>query len=825
VIEIVRALIREGIRPVPIQYKQKKPTIDRWPSLVITEENIGDYFNGSPMNVGAILGLPSGGLQDIDLDCVEALKVAPALLPATRTFGRASKPTSHYFYRAPDLAGEGTKQFQDPFTKSMLVELRSSSPTAGQQTVLPGSVHESGEPIQWNNPGIPIASQSRAFLEARVAELAAACMMVRYWPTAASRDGRPSAADIFVSTFRAAEWSDEKISAFLTPIAGSVNLDAPSIDPAAWREALALPRLPERAEEKERKNWEKSRSNFFSKMMAWLGFPAPPPPPRPIRSPASRGPASRFARASAYVAAMPEAISGSGGHAATFAVARKIVQDFELNDSEAWTILLEYNARCKPPWSERELQHKLDSARAAHTSHPVEDRPPPEPTAARKQARVRVPDEDGYDEETRTEANTAPLPQATAPPDAPFSNKRVAPILILDDGKPAKCAENVARLLLSHGDWCGGPRHDLFINKTSWPSPIPEPLKTIQRSTLELLDEDEAAIQGWLLQLPSALLVKVGVDAVSMGIRLAARRNAVDSLQARVLALPKWDGVLRLSTWLTDLAGAEDTEVTRTFARRWMISAIARAMQPGCIADGAIVLEGDQGIGKNRLVSTIFGDSPWVQSVGCYRIGHDKEADRIACSSWVVHDDEMSMRRSDLDSLKAWISRREDPVRVPWDRNIVTLPRRSAVICSTNRGQYLEDEKNRRFWPVKCGVIDVERARRDANQLLAEALVAFRAGESWTISPNDPIWEPASDLQEDRKVRDPMEDDAYAKLVSLGFPMETTVADLADRLGYTSADKDRRLEMRLGIILRDLGYQRERRVVGSRRSYVYRKKA
>jgi Virulence-associated protein E/Bifunctional DNA primase/polymerase, N-terminal len=823
VIEIVRGHIREGIRPIPIPFKEKKPIGLAWQKLVITEENVEQFFNGSPMNVGAILGAPSGNLQDVDIDCHEALALAAAWLPPTRTFGRASKPTSHYFYRAPDLTTEGTRQFQDPFTGSMLIELRSSSPTKGQQTVLPGSVHACGESIAWDNPEVPFTECSRAVLERTVAGIAAGCMLLRYW--------RPSAADVFVSTLRAAGWSDEKIEAFLTPIAGTVNLDAPSIDPAAWREALALPRLAECAEEKEKREWEKARSNFFSKMMAWLGFPTAPPQSRvsrPASSSNRRG--DMFARASAYVDAMPEAISGSGGHVATFAVARKLVQDFQLNDSEAWTILVEYNARCKPPWSERELQHKLDNARGAHTSHPVEDRPPPEPTtgvyAKRERARVPEPEEEPIHEEPGAAPEPASAPPSQDPP-TPASpgdpHRRVAPLLILDDGKPAKCAENVARLLLQHEDWNGGPRHDLFISKTSWPSPIPKPLKSIQRSTLELLDEDEAAVQGWLLEQPSNLRTKVGIDNVSIGIRLAARRNAVDSLQARVLALPKWDSVKRLDTWLVDLAGAEDTDVIRIFARRWMISAIARAMQPGCIADGAIVLEGDQGIGKNRLVSTIFGDSPWVQSVGCYRIGHDKEADRIACSSWVVHDDEMSMRRSDMDSLKAWISRREDPIRVPWDRNVVTLPRRSAVICSTNRGQYLEDEKNRRFWPVKCGKIDIEKAEKNRAQILAEALVAWQADETWTISPNDPIWGSADELQEDRKVRDPMEDDAQKKIQLFNLN-ETNISDLADKLGYMPAEKDRRLEMRLGSILRDLGYQRERRLENGRRLYIYKKK-
>ena len=74
-------------------------------------------------------------------------------------------------------------------------------------------------------------------------------------------------------------------------------------------------------------------------------------------------------RASKYVSARPPAISGSGGHPACFAVAVALTHGFELGADEAWPIFLAYNERCEPPWSERELQHKLSSAGALNR-HP-----------------------------------------------------------------------------------------------------------------------------------------------------------------------------------------------------------------------------------------------------------------------------------------------------------------------------------------------------------------------------------------------------------------------------------------------------------------------
>jgi hypothetical protein len=66
-------------------------------------------------------------------------------------------------------------------------------------------------------------------------------------------------------------------------------------------------------------------------------------------------------RARTYIAKMPGGISGNDGSGATFAVACKLVE-FGLSPNDAWPLLLEYNQRCQPQWSERDLKHKLDDA-------------------------------------------------------------------------------------------------------------------------------------------------------------------------------------------------------------------------------------------------------------------------------------------------------------------------------------------------------------------------------------------------------------------------------------------------------------------------------
>ncbi|MDB6140631.1 MAG: hypothetical protein JWO94_3703, partial [Verrucomicrobiaceae bacterium] len=64
-----------------------------------------------------------------------------------------------------------------------------------------------------------------------------------------------------------------------------------------------------------------------------------------------------------YLAAMPPAISGSGGHAATFKAAVVLVRGFALSEGEALPLLGEWNdAFAQSPWREADLRHKLRCA-------------------------------------------------------------------------------------------------------------------------------------------------------------------------------------------------------------------------------------------------------------------------------------------------------------------------------------------------------------------------------------------------------------------------------------------------------------------------------
>jgi len=180
---------RRGWAVVPIPAGSKAPNTPGWDKRAFRAEELGRTFGASD-NIGVILGPRSTGLVDIDLDCREALGLADLYLPATQAvFGRASKPRSHRLYQAPDARYDA---FADPGVGDVLLELRAQGKDSGaHQTVLPPSLHPSGERVEWADEVIAPAPIDAARLRRRAAYLAIACLVERHVSATAARTPGP----------------------------------------------------------------------------------------------------------------------------------------------------------------------------------------------------------------------------------------------------------------------------------------------------------------------------------------------------------------------------------------------------------------------------------------------------------------------------------------------------------------------------------------------------------------------------------------------------------------------------------------------------------
>jgi hypothetical protein len=221
-----RDLLRRGIMPLPIKPGKKNPTIPGWQNLTIDATNVDRYFSGADLNVGGRMGAKSGGLVDVDLDSAVTMQLAPRFLPRTEAvYGRDGKPKSHWLYRCDpdDLESRGSFPFHDA-GGSVIVELRIGGGAKGAQSVMPGSVHSSGELVRWDSDGVP-AQVDYAHLKMCVQQLAVAAVLLEHFTGDRVRHDRSLGVGGFLAR---AGWPEEAIARVIEVICalcGSQNVE------------------------------------------------------------------------------------------------------------------------------------------------------------------------------------------------------------------------------------------------------------------------------------------------------------------------------------------------------------------------------------------------------------------------------------------------------------------------------------------------------------------------------------------------------------------------------------------------------------------------
>jgi hypothetical protein len=98
---------------------------------------------------------------------------------------------------------------------------------------------------------------------------------------------------------------------------------------------------------------------------------SPPPEPQPIANGLPQQPTNIDQRVKAYLDKCESAVSGQGGHPTTYRVACQVINGFGLSRLQAIDALRYYGRKCDPPWSDRELQHKVDEAFKAQHNKPT----------------------------------------------------------------------------------------------------------------------------------------------------------------------------------------------------------------------------------------------------------------------------------------------------------------------------------------------------------------------------------------------------------------------------------------------------------------------
>lgn len=208
------------------------------------------------------------------------------------------------------------------------------------------------------------------------------------------------------------------------------------------------------------------------------------------------------------------------------------------------------------------------------------------------------------------------------------------------------------------------------------------------------------------------------------------------------IASKPWDGVSRFDALAATIEPADGypVEMRDALLRRWLISAVAAAFKPdGFEAHGALVFTGPQGAGKTRWFKRLAPADSKLVLVGATLDPANKDTIITAVSHWLVELGELdaTFRKADIARLKSFITQSVDKVRKPYDRLDSEMQRRTVFCASVNEANYLVDDTgNRRWFTVAVKRIDYQHTI-DMQQLWAEVLTWFQAGEQWHLTPEE----------------------------------------------------------------------------------------
>lgn len=435
----------------------------------------------------------------------------------------------------------------------------------------------------------------------------------------------------------------------------------------------------------------------------------------------------------------PPAVTGEGGGLAVKLLGKEAARRDLRFDSALAVALAEYNPRCEPPFGEREFTARF------RTWYDPGEHVESELFLAAFAAAAAAIQAPGFI--TTADAPPAGLPHRPVA-DAPDEDPRpsvLAGIVLVDGARPTRA--NVAKFFGAHASWIGKWRYNELTQRTHAFTigcerpPIKLDAETdsgLSRSDLTRLSIHYAMAarsQGE----PSTALVAECIEMIAQDNRYNPVREYLTRVAGDEHGPHDVDGAAAaLDAIVTRLLHLQ-TPIEALIARRWLISAVARAFEPGCQADSALVLGGEQSFRKSSFFRELFDvELGWFND-SKIDLSDTKRLGEALRGAWCIELAELaSMRGKDVETIRLAISSRVDKYRPAYGERPIDFPRATVFGGTVNPDEsgglhFLNDPAGaRRFWPITVRQkIDVGAVRAQRDRIWCLAARLYHGGAPW----------------------------------------------------------------------------------------------
>jgi putative DNA primase/helicase len=376
-------------------------------------------------------------------------------------------------------------------------------------------------------------------------------------------------------------------------------------------------------------------------------------------------------------------------------------------------------------------------------------------------------------------------------PDGPVAEVVDLLEMYADSDRPKPTLSNIVIVLERDPRWRGRVRSNRFAMSVEFAA---TPIADGMVAETDTLDTEVG------LWLSDHYRMTVATNRVSEALQVVAARHAHHPVREYLDGLV-WDETERVAQWLVQRVG-----------EAFLVSCVARVQRPGCKVDTTLILVGRQGAQKSTALRILAVRPEWFADTHLDMTS--KDMFEQVQGRWIYELAELdAFRGREWSRIKAVLSSPRDTWRRPYARHSVQVDRQMVFVGTTNEDSFLGDPTgSRRFWPVRCGKVDVRALLRDRDQLWAEATALYRRGARWWLEQDR-----ETDLAEEAdqyRVIDPWEDavrkylDEYVNVEGqLVRPARVTVAEILTSAvrkpleALTITDQHR-----VGAILRHLGW-------------------